>query len=65
MMISAVPMLLAAAAIPPKKEQQDTIVVTVHPRPSRVLPPVNELSEEQLLERQPRSAAEALKGLPA
>ena len=63
-MISAVPMLLAAAAIPPEEEQWDTILVTAQPRPRRVLPPVGELSEEQLLERQPRSAAEALKGLP-
>ncbi len=64
-MISVVPMLLlAAAAIPPEEDQWDTIVVTAQPRPGRVLPPVSEVGEDQLLERQPRSAAEALKGLP-
>lgn len=64
-MISVVPMLLlGGAAIPPEEEQWDAIVVTAQPRPGRVLPPVSEVGEEQLLERQPRSAAEALQGLP-
>lgn len=63
-MVSAVPMLLALAAVPPEEEQWDTIVVTAQPRPGRVLPPVSEVSKDQLLERQPRSAAEALEGVP-
>lgn len=57
-------LLLAAATIPPEDEQWETIVVTAQSRPSRVLPPVSEVAEEQLLERQPRSAADTLEGLP-
>jgi iron complex outermembrane receptor protein len=57
-------LLLAAGSMPPEEEQWDTIVVTAQPRAGRVLPPVSEVGEEQLLERQPRSVAEVLKGLP-
>ena len=58
-------MLLAMflGLLPPQQEQWDTITVTAQPAPSRVLPPSVSVGEERLLERQPRSAAEALEGL--
>jgi iron complex outermembrane recepter protein len=49
--------------LPPAEEAWETITVTAEPAPTRVLPPSVRLEEERLLERQPRSAAEALEGL--
>lgn len=54
---------LMLLALPPDEEAWGTIVVTGE-ESRRVLPPAVELSEDALRERQPRSAAEALKGLP-
>ncbi len=50
--------------LPPAEEAWETITVTAEPAPSRVLPPAVEVGEALLLARQPRSAAEALEGLP-
>jgi iron complex outermembrane recepter protein len=55
---------LLLALLPPEEEAWDTITVTAEPQPGRVLPPSVAVGEELLLARQPRSAAEALKGLP-
>jgi iron complex outermembrane recepter protein len=55
--------LLMLALLPPEEEQWDTITVTAQPSQTRVLPPSVAIGEERLLERQPRSAAEALEGL--
>jgi iron complex outermembrane receptor protein len=55
---------LLFALLPPDQEAWDTITVTAEPSPSRVLPPSVAIGEELLLARQPRSAAEALEGLP-
>lgn len=52
------------ALLPPEQEQWNTITVTAEPVPGRVLPPAVSIGEEALLERQPRSAAETLDGLP-
>jgi iron complex outermembrane receptor protein len=49
----------AAAAASP-----ESIVITAERPPSRAMPPVAELDEQQLLERQPRTAADAVKALP-
>mgnify|MGYP002780540914 CR=1 FL=1 len=54
--------LLLAFALPPEAEAWGTITVAAA-APQRVLPPDVELSEDALVERQPRSAAEALEGL--
>ncbi len=58
MIAAAVLVLASAAAVP------ESIVITAERAASRVLPPVVELSDEQLLERQPKSAADAVKALP-
>jgi iron complex outermembrane recepter protein len=64
-MIPPLPLLVAGAAmIPQDEEKWATIVVTAGPGAERVLPPTVEASEDELLERQPRSVAEALRGLP-
>jgi iron complex outermembrane receptor protein len=55
--------VLLVALLPPEQEQWQTITVTAEPQASRVLPPSVEIGEERLLARQPRSAAEALKGI--
>jgi iron complex outermembrane receptor protein len=55
--------VLLVALLPPEQEQWQTITVTAEPQATRVLPPSVEIGEERLLERQPRSAAEALKGI--
>ena len=57
--LTAVMALSAAAAA-----SLESIVITAERPSSRVLPPVVELSDEQLLERQPKSAADAVKALP-
>ena len=54
----AVLALTATAASP------ESIVITAERPPSRVLPPVVELDDAQLLERQTKSAADAVKALP-
>lgn len=54
---------LFLALLPPVEEAWETITVTAEPAPTRVLPPAVGIGEERLLERQPRSAAEALEGL--
>jgi iron complex outermembrane recepter protein len=54
---------LMLALLPPEEEQWDTITVTAQPSQTRVLPPSVAIGEERLLEREPRSAAEALEGL--
>jgi iron complex outermembrane receptor protein len=51
-----------ALALPPEEEAWATITVAGTSAP-RVLPPAVELAEDALRERQPRSAAETLKGL--
>lgn len=48
-----------SAAAPP-----DTIVITAERKPGRALPPVNSLDDAQLTERQPKSAADAVRALP-
>ncbi len=65
-MIAELPLIIAAAAamVPPGEEKWTTIIVTASPAPDRVLPPAVEISEEALLERQPRNVAEALRPLP-
>jgi len=55
--------VLLLALLPPVEEAWETITVTAEPTPGRVLPPAVTVTEERLLERQPRSAAEALEGL--
>ena len=60
MPISAVLLVMSAAAAAPP----ESIVITAERTPSRVLPPVVELDDTQLLERQPKSAADAVKALP-
>jgi iron complex outermembrane receptor protein len=55
--------VLLVALLPPEQEQWQTITVTAEPQASRVMPPSVEIGEERLLERQPRSAAEALRGI--
>lgn len=59
-------MLIAAllALLPPDLERWETITVTAEPTPGRALPPSVAIGEGALLVRQPRSAAEALEGLP-
>ena len=42
----------------------ESILITAERPLSRVLPPVVELGDEQLIERQPKSAADAVKALP-
>ena len=62
--MTAVAVLLAlnvAVSAPPATDQE--IVITAERRPTRVLPPVSELGDAQLLERQPRSAADAVEAL--
>ena len=55
--------VLLVALLPPEQEQWQTITVTADPQASRVMSPSVEIGEDRLLERQPRSAAEALKGI--
>lgn len=59
-------MLIATllALLPPEQERWETITVTAEPTAGRVLPPAVSVGEGDLLARQPRSAAEALEGLP-
>jgi iron complex outermembrane receptor protein len=52
------------ALLPPELERWETITVTAEPTPGRALPPGVAIGEGALLARQPRSAAEALEGLP-
>ena len=61
MTIATAVMALSAAAATASPE---SILITAERPPSRVLPPVVELNDEQLLERQPKSAADAVKALP-
>jgi len=61
LLIAGSPLLLAFA-LPPEAEAWGTITVAAA-APQRVLPPDVELSEDALVERQPRSAAEVLEGL--
>ena len=59
--------LLAASAIAPPTSSNPgatPIVITAERLPSRVLPPVVEIEEEELLELQPDSAADAVRELP-
>jgi iron complex outermembrane recepter protein len=57
-------LLIAASMVPPEEEQWDTITVTAASTPGRVLPPNSVIEEQELLDRQPRSAADALRALP-
>lgn len=56
--------VMLLALLPPEQEQWNTITVTAEQSPGRVLPPSVTVGEDLLLARQPRSAAEALEGLP-
>ena len=58
MIAAAVLMLTSVVAAP------ESIVITAERPPSRALPPVVELDDAQLLERQPKTAADAVKALP-
>jgi iron complex outermembrane receptor protein len=58
--LSNVLFALSAVATP----AEDPIIITAEQRPTRVLPPVVELVDEQLLERQPKTAADAVEALP-
>jgi len=59
-------LLLAAETVAAAETEspRDTIVVTAERPPSRVMPPVVELDDEQLLELQPATAADAVAELP-
>jgi iron complex outermembrane receptor protein len=57
-------LLIAASMVPPQEEQWETITITAAATPGRVLPPNSLIEEQDLLDRQPRTAAEALRALP-
>ena len=57
----AAPLLIFAASA---AEASESILITAERPPSRVMPPVVELDDAQLRERQPKSAADAVKALP-
>ena len=60
----AVPLLVFAASAASAAESAESILITAERPPSRVMPPVVELNDDQLLERQPKSAADAVRALP-
>ena len=61
-MIAALAVLASMPA--PQLPSEAMITVTAPARPGRVLTPIVGLSSEALLDRQPRSVADALRGLP-